>query len=87
MKRRAFIAGLGSAAAWPVVARAQQTERKDQRRRIAVLLGAVEEHDPESQARIAAFREGLEASGGLKIKTFVSSTALAGVTPSVYGLT
>ena len=63
MRRREFIATLGSAAACPLVARGQQPERKDQMRRIAVLLGAVEEHDPELQARIAAFREGLEASG------------------------
>jgi putative tryptophan/tyrosine transport system substrate-binding protein len=34
MKRRAFIAGLGSAAVWPVVARAQQTRKTP---RIAVL--------------------------------------------------
>jgi putative ABC transport system substrate-binding protein len=66
VKRREFIVGLGTAAAWPFLATAQQSERKDQRRRIAVLLGAVEEHDPESQARIAAFREGLEASGWIE---------------------
>jgi putative ABC transport system substrate-binding protein len=35
MKRRTFIAGLGSAAVWPVVVRAQQGERV---RRIGALL-------------------------------------------------
>jgi putative ABC transport system substrate-binding protein len=59
IRRRGFIAGLGSAAAWPVVARAQQAERM---RRIGVLSGRAE-GDPEAQARHAAFRLGLERLG------------------------
>jgi hypothetical protein len=35
MRRREFIAGLGSAAVWPVVAHAQQSERM---RRIGVFI-------------------------------------------------
>ena len=42
MKRRTFIAGLGSAAVWPAAARAQQADRV---RRIGV-LGFGDENDP-----------------------------------------
>jgi putative ABC transport system substrate-binding protein len=59
VKRREFIGLLGGAAAWPLAAHAQQLERM---RRIGVLIGAIET-DPESQARIAAFKEGLQALG------------------------
>ena len=60
MKRRAFISLLGGAgAAWPLVERAQQPERM---RRI-VFLHALAENDPEVQARVVAFRQGLEALG------------------------
>jgi putative tryptophan/tyrosine transport system substrate-binding protein len=59
MRRREFIAGLGSAAAWPVVARAQQGERV---RRLGMLL-ATSESDPMGQARIAAFRQALTRLG------------------------
>src|SRR6516162_7897178 len=59
MKRRAFIAALGSAAAWPLVARAQQAERM---RRVGVLIGYAET-DPVAQARVKAFQENLQQLG------------------------
>ena len=59
MKRREFITLFGSAAAWPLGARAQQGER---RRRIGV-LAAYAENDPEAQARINTFRRALQELG------------------------
>jgi len=59
IRRRQFIATLSSAAAWPLVARAQQGERM---RRIGVLM-AHAESDPEGQAFVAAFRAGLQKLG------------------------
>jgi putative ABC transport system substrate-binding protein len=61
-KRREFITLLGGAAAWPLAARAQQTERM---RRLAVLM-AHAESDPEGQANVAAFREGLRKLGWME---------------------
>jgi hypothetical protein len=57
--RREFITLLGSAAAWPLAARAQQPERV---RRIGMLLG-LREDDPDTQARLVALRAGLEKLG------------------------
>ena len=59
MRRRKFIALVGGAAAWPLAARAQQSDRM---RRIAVLMNNAED-DPEGQARPAACRQGLQALG------------------------
>jgi putative ABC transport system substrate-binding protein len=59
MKRREFITLVGGAMAWPLAARAQQGERM---RRIGVLM-SLAETDPEAQARVAAFRKGLQTLG------------------------
>jgi putative tryptophan/tyrosine transport system substrate-binding protein len=60
MKRREFITLLGgAAAAWPVAARAQQSE---QMRRIGVLMNTGAD-ESESQARLAAFMQGLQELG------------------------
>ena len=60
MRRRDFITVAGSAAVWPLVARAQQPA--DRVRRIGVMVGYAED-DPEAQARLAAFKQGLLTLG------------------------
>jgi putative ABC transport system substrate-binding protein len=58
MKRREFISLVGgTAAAWPLAARAQQGMRK-----LGVLM-IVAENDPDSKRRIAAFQQGLRDLG------------------------
>ena len=57
--RRELITGLGSAAAWPLAARAQQADRV---RRIGVLMPATAD-DPVWQTRFGAFLQGLQQSG------------------------
>ena len=59
MNRRAFIAGLGSAAAWPVVARGRQSDRM---RRVGILM-ALSEDDPQGKKRVSALREALADLG------------------------
>jgi putative ABC transport system substrate-binding protein len=59
MRRREFIVGLGSAAAWPVVARAQQGDRMP---RIGVLMPG-DENDPALMSRLPAFTQALANLG------------------------
>jgi putative ABC transport system substrate-binding protein len=60
MQRREFITFLGgAAAAWPLVAGAQQGGAT---KRVGVLTSLLEQ-DPVTQARLAAFRQGLERRG------------------------
>jgi putative ABC transport system substrate-binding protein len=62
MKRRAFIAGLGGAAAWPVVARAQRST--------IPVIGYLE-MSPGATNLSAAFRQGLRETGFVEGRTVV----------------
>jgi putative ABC transport system substrate-binding protein len=59
MKRREFVALVGGAAAWPLAAHAQQSDRV---RRVGVLMNLAAD-DPEGKARLAAFVLGLPELG------------------------
>jgi putative tryptophan/tyrosine transport system substrate-binding protein len=54
VRRREIITLLGGAAAWPLMAHAQQSERMP---RVGVLIAVAD--DPEGQARLGAFKNGM----------------------------
>jgi putative ABC transport system substrate-binding protein len=74
MRRRAFIALLGgAAAAWPLAASAQQPERM---RRIGLLMVV---DDREGQARVTALKQGLQELGWTEGRNIQIETRFAGV--------
>src|SRR5262249_49432047 len=64
LKRREFITLLGGAAAWPLAARAQT----DRVRRVGVLMPYAAD-EPDVQARLQAFHQGLQESGWIVGRT------------------
>ena len=64
MRRREFIVGLGGAAAWPVVARTQQSTKIP---RVGILSPA----NNEAAATLAAFRNGIHDLGYVEGQTIV----------------
>jgi putative ABC transport system substrate-binding protein len=74
MRRRQFIAGLGSAAAWPLTARAQQRNRTP---RIGILM-YTDESDELSKARVSAMTRALADlgwTGGVNVQLDVRFAA------------
>jgi putative ABC transport system substrate-binding protein len=77
MRRREFIGVLGGAAAWPVLARAQQPERV---RRIGVLMNLAAD-DPEGLGRFTAFVQGMQEAGWTDGRNLRIDTRWAGGDP------
>ena len=67
MRRREFITAIAVSTAWPLVARAQQSERM---RRIGILM-PLRENDRQSQLRIGAFSQVLRQIGWVEGQTIV----------------
>src|SRR5882757_9077999 len=79
MKRRELITFLGGAAAWPFAARAEQSDRM---RRVGLVLG-IAENDPETEARMVAFRAGLGALGWIEGRNIQIEYRFAAGEPSL----
>ena len=79
MHRREFLLG-GAAAAWPLTAHGQQG---DDIRRIGFLIGLPAD-DADGQARLAAFRQGLAASGWIVGRNLELAYRAAGRDPERY---
>jgi putative tryptophan/tyrosine transport system substrate-binding protein len=70
MRRREFIAGLGGAAAWPVVARAQQSKMP--------VIGLIHAVTPDGQgANLASLRKSLSELGFVKGRNFTTEYRFA----------
>ena len=80
MRRRAFIAVLGGAAAWPLAGPAQQPE---QIRRVGVLM-SLPENDPLGQAYVRSFAQALERFGWVEGKTIRVDYRFAASDPSLF---
>ena len=86
MRRRQFFSLLGSLATWPVMARAQQSERLH---RIGVWF-ANPENDPEVKQEVAGFQDELAKLGWVEGRTihidyrfsYFSSTSLVNMKPT-----
>jgi hypothetical protein len=79
MRRREFIAGLAGAAAWPLAARAQQSDRM---RRIGVLMGE-DGNDLWERPAFPRSRRDLRSRVGPKAETY--GWTFVGPTPALTG--
>jgi putative tryptophan/tyrosine transport system substrate-binding protein len=80
MNRRAFIAGIGGATAYPLVGHAQQPERL---RRVGVLIG-FSENDPFAQRMVSAFAHALERLGWVEGKNIRIDYRYAAGDPTLF---